>query len=112
MHPDVPGTGDAGAFVELKQAYDVLIHADRRAAYDRQARQEVPQRRPDTGEDDEPGEIGPKPFPTMATPPTRHPRLHDLPIAVWAGMAVLLLVGVVEVGLHLRSLPAPGTAGG
>jgi hypothetical protein len=42
----------------------------------------------------------------MATPPTRHPRLHDLPIAVWAGMAVVLLVGVVEVGLHLRSAPA------
>src|ERR1700733_4703314 len=34
VHPDVPGTGDANAFVELKRAYDVLISPDRRAAYD------------------------------------------------------------------------------
>jgi hypothetical protein len=98
VHPDVPVTGDADAFVALKQAYDVLIHADRRAAYDRVARQTAP---PPA----EPGEIGPMPFPEMATPPTRHPRLHDLPVAVWVGMAVVLLVGVVEVGLHLTSSP-------
>jgi hypothetical protein len=103
VHPDVPGTGDAAAFVELKQAYDVLIHTQRRAAYDRSARQEVP---PASHPAHEPGEIGAKPFPTMATPPTRHPRLRDLPIVVWGGMAALLLVGVVEVGLHLRSSPA------
>ena len=97
VHPDVPGTGDAGAFVELKQAYDVLIHAGRRAAYDRSARQpEVPQER-------ESGEIGAKPFPAMSTPPTRHPRWRDLPIVVWVGMAALLAVGIVEVGLHLTS---------
>ena len=107
VHPDVPGTGDTAAFVELKQAYDVLIHTDRRAAYDRSARQEVPQTSAQTqAHDQEPGEIGAKPFPTMATPPTRHPRLRDLPIVVWVGMAALLMVGVVEVGLHLTSLPA------
>jgi hypothetical protein len=107
LHPDVPVTGNAGAFVELKQAYDVLIHTERRAAYDRLARQEVPQAQASTpSRDDEPGEIGPRPFPTMPAPPTRHPRLRDLPIAVWAGMAVVLLVGVVEVGLHLRPAPA------
>ncbi len=34
------------AFMELKQAYDVLIHADRRAAYDRLAEQEAGGRGP------------------------------------------------------------------
>ena len=106
VHPDVPGTGDASAFVELKQAYDVLIHTGRRAAYDRSARQEVPQAQaPMQSQDQEPGEIGLKPFPTIATPPTRHPRLRDLPIAVWVGMAAVLIVGVVEVDLHLTSAP-------
>jgi DnaJ domain len=100
VHPDVPGTGDADAFMALKLAYDVLISADRRAAYDRLALQANPR-------EQEPGEIGPMPFPEMATPPTRHPRLQDLPVPVWAGMAVLLLVGVIEVGLHLTSSPLP-----
>jgi hypothetical protein len=100
VHPDVPGTGDAGAFVALKQAYDVLISADRRAAYDRLAQQDTPRER-------EPGEIGPSPFPEMTSPPTRHPRLRDLPVPVWAGMAVILLVGVIEVGLHLTSSSTP-----
>ena len=98
VHPDVPGTGDADAFVALKQAYDVLISPDRRAAYDRLAQQDLPP-------EQEPGEIGPTPFPEMSSPPTRHPRLRDLPVAVWAGMAVVLLVGVIEVGLHLTSSP-------
>jgi hypothetical protein len=106
VHPDVPGTGDATAFVELKQAYDVLIHTVRRAAYDRSARQEAP-RTPAPEPDEEPGEIGAKPFPTMATPPTRHPRLQDLPIVVWVGMAAILSLGIFEVGLHLSTSPAP-----
>jgi DnaJ domain len=107
VHPDVPVTGDAGAFVELKQAYDVLIHTDRRAAYDRSARQEASQSQASTpSQEHDLGEIGRKPFPTMATPATRHPRMRDLPIAVWVGMAVVLSVGTVEVGLHLRSAPA------
>ena len=38
VHPDVPGTGDAAAFIRVKQAYDVLGDAYRRAAYDRSAR--------------------------------------------------------------------------
>jgi len=35
VHPDVPGTGDAAAFVALKAAYDVLADPLRRAEYDR-----------------------------------------------------------------------------
>jgi hypothetical protein len=104
VHPDVPGTGDAIAFMELKQAYDVLIHAERRAAYDRLAHQRVPR---DQGQ--EPGEIDATPFPEMAAPPVRHPRLRDLPTAVWAVMAVVLMGGIIEVGLHLRSPPPPIT---
>jgi hypothetical protein len=98
LHPDIPGTGNADAFVALKQAYDVLIQPVRRAAYDRLARQSAAPQQP-------PGEIQPTPYPDMPAPPTRHPRLHDLPIAVWAGMAVLLALGIVEVGLHLLSQP-------
>jgi hypothetical protein len=100
VHPDVPVTGDADGFMALKQAYDVLINADRRAAYDRLAQQE-------TAPEQEPGEIGPRPFPEMATPPTRHPRLRDLPVVVWACMAVVLIIGVIEVGVHLTSSRTP-----
>jgi hypothetical protein len=96
VHPDVPQTGDAAAFMELKQAYDVLIHAGRRAAYDRSARLEA-------AREVEPGEIEPNPAPTMTTPPTRHPRWHDLPVAVWVGMAVVLIVGAIQITLHLAS---------
>ena len=35
LHPDVPGTGDAAAFVRLKEAYDALSNPLRRAAYHR-----------------------------------------------------------------------------
>ena len=108
VHPDVPETGDAAAFLELKQAYDVLIHADRRAAYDRSARQRGARngRRPRQGTwAGEPGRSARRRFPRWPLRRTRHPRLRDLPTAVWAGMAVVLMVGVVEVGLHLTSSP-------
>src|ERR1700733_15007334 len=39
LHPDVPKTGDTGAFVAVKQADDVLSNRERRAAYDRQAKE-------------------------------------------------------------------------
>jgi DnaJ domain len=104
VHPDVPKTGDAEAFMELKRAYDVLSHVERRAAYDRSAMRDASGA---TAASDV-GEIGPAPSPRMATPSTRHPRWQDLPIAVWAGLAVLLLVGVIEAGMHLfAASPAP-----
>ena len=37
LHPDVPETGNADAFIAAKLAYDILSDADRRAAYDRAA---------------------------------------------------------------------------
>src|ERR1700738_4892629 len=42
LHPDVRKTGNAEAFVAVKQAYDVLSTRHRRAAYDREARQTAP----------------------------------------------------------------------
>ena len=102
VHPDVPRTGDAAAFVALKRAYDVLIDPDSRAAYDRSA---IP--KPRRFDDREPGEIGAMPFPDIAAPRTRHPRLTDLPGWVWAGMAIMLAVGLIEVGLHLNAPPPP-----
>ncbi len=39
LHPDVRRTGDAAAFVAVKQAYDVLSNRERREAYDRMARE-------------------------------------------------------------------------
>ena len=41
LHPDVPKTGNTGAFVAVKQAYDVLSNRERRAAYDRKAKAAV-----------------------------------------------------------------------
>src|ERR1700722_6602995 len=38
LHPDVPKTGNAAAFVAVKQAYDVLSNRQRREGYDREAR--------------------------------------------------------------------------
>lgn len=37
LHPDVPVTGDAAAFLALRQAYDVLADPAKRADYDRRA---------------------------------------------------------------------------
>jgi hypothetical protein len=96
VHPDVPGTGDANAFVELKRAYDVLISPDRRAAYDRLSLRQAAM-------ENEPGEIDSTPFPDMVSPATRHPRWRDLPVWLWAGMAAVLMVGGIEIGLHLTS---------
>lgn len=41
LHPDVPITGDAAAFIELKQAYDAVSDLSSRLDYDRTARRQV-----------------------------------------------------------------------
>src|SRR3954447_17366422 len=48
LHPDVPGTGNAAAFVAVKQAYDVLSNADRRQDYDQAAQRAAAMARQDT----------------------------------------------------------------
>jgi curved DNA-binding protein len=43
FHPDNPETGDSEKFFILKQAYDVLSHPERRAAYDATYKKESPE---------------------------------------------------------------------
>jgi DnaJ domain len=75
LHPDVPGTGDTEAFIRVKQAYDVLNDAGRRAAYDRTA--------------------AAAPVMRAAEPAPRGPRLSDLPIGLWAGLGGLFCLAAV-----------------
>ena len=87
LHPDVPGTGDAAAFIRVKQAYEVLGNAGRRAAYDRVSRDESP---------------------VTAANETPRPgsRLPDLPIALWAALGGLICVAAVVAAVRLSRPPA------
>ncbi len=101
LHPDVPRTGDSAAFVAVKQAYDVLSNRERREAYDRGAREAA--REPDPQDEAPPEIIIIRPAVFQDPMPTRHPRFSDLPVAVFAGFAALLCVGVFEVIWHLAT---------
>jgi hypothetical protein len=91
VHPDVPGTGDAAAFIRVKQAYDVLGDAYRRAAYDRSAGTALA---PAAPLDQEPG--------------PRLPRLSDLPVALWAGLGGVFCVAAVMAVVQInRRHPMP-----
>jgi DnaJ domain len=96
LHPDVPRTGDAAAFMALKEAYDTLSNPRTREAYDESGREEV-----------RPGAIDPAPFPDMVAPATRHPRLRDLPMPIWVGIFLILAFGAVEVGRRMPQRKAP-----
>lgn len=91
LHPDVPGTGNAEAFIQVKQAYDVLSDADRRAAYDRTA-------------------VAPPAGSAAVEPVPRGPRLSDLPIALWAGLGGLVCVATV-IAVAQFNRPNPPTPG-
>jgi hypothetical protein len=92
LHPDVPRTGDATAFVRMKEAYDVLGDARRRAAYDRTAATTL-----NTG-----------PSAAETSPPiTRGPRLSDLPITLWATLGGLFCLAAIMAVLHLTRRPPP-----
>jgi hypothetical protein len=100
LHPDVPKTGDTGAFVAVKQAYDVLSNRERRAAYDRQAKEAAREkiepevivvRRPAYSPD--PG--------WAATSPIRHRRFSDLSVLLWIGLAAFLCLCVYQAAAHL-----------
>jgi hypothetical protein len=91
LHPDVVGTGNAEAFMWVKEAYDVLDDPRRRAAYDRAARASA------------------MTAPTAAQtgpPATRGPRLSDLPVALWAGLGGLFCLATVMTVIQLTR-PAP-----
>src|SRR5690348_7539311 len=96
LHPDVVGTGNTAAFLRLKEAYDVLGDPARRADYDRHAQAmelEPPRAAP----------VPPRPRP----PPTRGPRLADLPVALWASLGGVFLLAVVMAVVQLDHSPPP-----
>ena len=96
LHPDVPVTGNAAAFVAVKQAYDALSNPDRRQSYDRQARYAAIQ----------PEVIIVRPIAVPAAAASRHPRFSDLPIVVWAGVAAFLVLCIYQVTTHLLAPPS------
>lgn len=92
VHPDVPDTGDAEAFVRLKAAYDIVSDPSRRAAYDRAARF---------------AEAPPPHAPQVAEPATRGPRLSDLPITLWAGLGGVFCLAAVMATVQFNRSPVP-----
>lgn len=95
LHPDVPVTGNAPAFVAVKQAYDILSNQQRRDAYDLSARRAAVATAP-------PQVFTASPVYDVPVPPARPPRFSDLPAAVWVGMGAFLVFCVVQAVLHLR----------
>jgi hypothetical protein len=91
LHPDVPATGNAQAFVWVKEAYDVLSDPIKRAAYDRSAR------------------LAAAPSPTASSikdEPLPWPKFSDLPLALWIGFgSVFCLASGMAVYEFTR--PAP-----
>ncbi len=106
LHPDVPKTGNAEAFVAVKQAYDVLSHPDLRAQYDRSARQWAAEPEPVP----EPEVVRP-PFLRPTTTVVRTLPLSALTITVLVGLAAFLCLSVYEVAVHLLSPPSVVNAG-
>lgn len=104
LHPDIPETGNAAAFVAVKEAYELLSDPLRRAAYDRAARSLDRLRTfVDVAE-----EARPETSPPATGVRARGPRLSDLPLAVWAILAIISLFAGTEALLHLTAGPAPG----
>jgi hypothetical protein len=96
LHPDIPGTGDAAAFVRMKEAYDVLGDPERRAAYDRSARA---------------AEAMTYAAPEVAEPAWQEPRLFDLSTVLWIVLGGTLALASVMVVVELsRSASAPPQA--
>lgn len=98
LHPDVPATGDTAAFVAVKEAYDVVGNAERRAAYD------LPARGP-TFEPAQTDEIPTYRSDRFFAEPAPTRRFVGPPFAVWAIFGLILVVGVYEVAIHLMAIP-------
>jgi hypothetical protein len=92
LHPDIPGTGDAAAFVRVKEAYDVLGDAGRRAAYDRSAR--------DT-------RAVVHAAPEVAEPAWQGPRFLDLSMMLWIALGAALALTSVMLVVQLGRPAAP-----
>ncbi|HBK06259.1 MAG TPA: hypothetical protein DDZ81_10395 [Acetobacteraceae bacterium] len=115
LHPDVPVTGNAQAFVAVKQAYDVLSNRDRREAYDRKARAmaERPALEPEVAAAVRRPVYHPPPPPSPA--PSRAPmwrsRISGVSVGVWAGLGAFLCLCLYEAGSHLMT-PLPANSAG
>jgi len=116
LHPDVPGTGNAEAFIRLHKAYEVLGDEAARARYDRQARSGIPRTDIDTTPGGERRDEPPPVPDAYDLPPM--PDLPDLPVqertlrrGVVAGLAVLAAVSVGELGLHVARMIESAPAG-
>lgn len=97
LHPDVPDTGDAMAFIELKQAYDVLSDPEAREAYDRASWPLS------TGEPEPVDPYDrPPPEPVEKPPPPRGPSLGRWVFVVAAATAVL---GILEASRWMGPVP-------
>jgi DnaJ domain len=92
LHPDVPQTGDAEAFIRLAAAYEILSDAGRRAAYDRAASAAA---------------LVPPAAPAAMEPAPRGPRLSDLPIGLWAGLGGLFCVAAVMAVVQFIGTASP-----
>ncbi|MDE2005016.1 MAG: DnaJ domain-containing protein [Rhodospirillales bacterium] len=106
LHPDIPGTGDADAFVALKAAYDVLADPARRAEYDRRA---APERPAPMARTRDGGLAAAHPRPEASEPSRSFPpRLFLL----WAGVLALSAVAATWLMLRLASGPTDGLGDG
>jgi DnaJ domain len=114
LHPDVPSTGNAAAFVAVKQAYDVLANVKRRTRYDQEARWAAERMSPSS----RPPSSGETLFTAtrtaktvFGTPVGQFPALSDMPVAVWIGLGVFLAFCIVEVVVHVAEPDAQAPAG-
>jgi hypothetical protein len=112
LHPDVPTTGNAEAFLSVKQAYDVLSNRDLRATYDETARKQEAIRATVAAMQD--AAMQPMAAPLAAQAPSSlglDSKASSLPsqsvqsLALWAGLGSFLLICIVEAVLHLRQPP-------
>jgi curved DNA-binding protein CbpA len=98
LHPDVPITGDAEAFIELKQAYDALSDPLRRLDYDRMARRRA-----------EPVHMrGPVVVPDQdfSDPLPERKRGPDLSLVIAICIVLVTLAGIVAWNSHRASRQA------
>jgi hypothetical protein len=103
VHPDVPKTGNADAFVAVKQAYDVLSNPELRGEYDRPAR--------DQATEPEVIVVRPAVF-RPATDLVRPLPLSGVTIGVLAGLSAFLCLSVYEVATHLLIATTPAVNAG
>jgi hypothetical protein len=100
LHPDVPKTGNAAAFVALRQAYDVLSNRERRAEYDRKARATASDRvEPEATAVRRPVYRAAT-YPA-ATAPVRQPRAFDIQAMLWLALGAFLCLCVYQAATHL-----------